>query len=169
MVDKSKGEQFSQIWMPKCDSFWVPNEIKSCNFQHIPHLWFCEASQNLSSFRQLFFQGKMLKNCQNSTLVFQHFSFGPPWKLWKKSCLNELKFWEASRNHKWSICWKFQLFISLGTQKESHVGIHIWENCSPLWTNWVTFVQCVAPHVEIFTEITYLERKFRRCRRRICA
>ena len=38
----------------------------------------------------------------------------------KKSCLNNLKFWEASRNHKWSICWKFQLSISLGTQKESH-------------------------------------------------
>ena len=26
-------------------------------------------------------KGKMLENCQNYTLVFQHFSFGPPWKL----------------------------------------------------------------------------------------
>ena len=32
----------------------------------------------------------------------------------KKSCLNKLKFWEASRNQKKSICWKFKLSISLG-------------------------------------------------------
>ena len=38
----------------------------------------------------------------------------------KKKLSNKLRFWEASRNHKWSICWKFQLSISLGTQKESH-------------------------------------------------
>ena len=80
-----KGEQDSQIWMPTRDSFWIPNEIHSWNFQHMHHIWFREASQNLSSFRQLFFhsfqggtKGKMLKNCQNYTLVFQHFSFGPP-------------------------------------------------------------------------------------------
>ena len=28
-----------------------------------------------------------------------------------KSCLIEFKFWEASENHKSSICWKFQLSI----------------------------------------------------------
>ena len=39
----------------------------------------------------------------------------------------------ASRNYKWSICWKFQLSILLGTQKVSHLGIHIWESCSPFW------------------------------------
>ena len=129
----NKGEQFSQIWMPTCDSFWVPNEIKSWNFQHMLHLWFREASQNLSSFRQLFFhsfkggtKGKILKNFQNYVYIgfSAFFLWSPPWKLWKKSCLNELKLWEASRNYKWSIYWKFQLSISLGTQKESHVGIH---------------------------------------------
>ena len=44
--------------------------------------------------------------------IFQHFSFGPPLETMKKSCLNELKFWEASRNQNWSICWKFQYSIS---------------------------------------------------------
>ena len=40
--------------------------------------FFCEASQNLSLFRQFFFhnfqggtKGKMLKNCHNYTLVFE--------------------------------------------------------------------------------------------------
>ena len=49
--------------------FWVPHEIESWNFQHMLDLWFSEASQNLSSFRQLFFhsfqrgtKGKKLKN-----------------------------------------------------------------------------------------------------------
>ena len=67
--------------------------------------------------------------------IFQNFSFGPPLETMKKSCLNELKFWEASRNHKWSVCWNFQLSNSLGTQKASHVGIHIWESCSPFWNS----------------------------------
>ena len=35
--------------------FWVPHEIESWNFQHMLDLWFSEASQNLSSFRQLLF------------------------------------------------------------------------------------------------------------------
>ena len=43
--------------------------------------------------------------------------WSPPWNNENKSCLNELKFWEASENHKSSICWKFQLSISCGTQK----------------------------------------------------
>ena len=50
---------------------------------------------------------------------FSIFPLVPPWKLWKKSCLNKLKFWEASRNQKRSICWKFKLSISLGTQKSA--------------------------------------------------
>ena len=41
-----------------------------------------------------------------------------PWKLWyKKSFLKELKFCEVSRNPKFSLCWKFQLSISLGSKK----------------------------------------------------
>ena len=52
-------------------------KIELWNFQDKLDLWFREASQNLSSFRQLFFhsfqggtKGKMLKNCQNYTLFF---------------------------------------------------------------------------------------------------
>ena len=45
------------------------------------------------------------------------FLWSPLGNYEKKSCLNKLKFWEASRNQKRSICWKFQLSISLGTQK----------------------------------------------------
>ena len=44
------------------------------------------------------------------------FPLAPPWKLWKKNCLKELKFCEVSENPKSSICWKFQLFISLGSK-----------------------------------------------------
>ena len=56
-------------------------KIELWNFQDEIELWFCEASQNLSSFRQLFFhifqggtKGKMLKN---QLAIFLHFSFGP--------------------------------------------------------------------------------------------
>ena len=55
----------------------------------------------------------------NISWFFSIFPLVPPWKLWKKSCLNKLKFWEASRNQKRSICWKFKLSISLGTQKSA--------------------------------------------------
>ena len=51
-------------------------------------------------------------------LVFEvFFLWSPLGNYEKKSCLNKLKFWEASRNQKRSICWKFQLSISLGRQK----------------------------------------------------
>ena len=51
----------------------------------------------------------------------------------KKSCLNKLKFWEASRNLKRSLCWKFQLSISLGTQKSSST-IQAWAKLNkPFW------------------------------------
>ena len=36
---------------------------------------------------------------KNYPMVFQHFSFGHSFKTMKKSCLNKLKFWEASRNN----------------------------------------------------------------------
>ena len=58
--------------------FWVPNEIDSWNFHHMLDLWFCEAFQNLSSFRQLnisLFQGNLQKNKQ--WIVFEFFPFGP--------------------------------------------------------------------------------------------
>ena len=87
-----KGEQFSQIWMPTCDSFWVPNEIKSWDFQHMIHLWFREASQNLSSFRQLFFhsfqggtKGKMLKKeCTIILAIFSAFFLWSPLGKYEK-------------------------------------------------------------------------------------
>ena len=119
--------------------FWVPNELDSWNFQHMLLFSFREASQNLSLFRQLFFhsfqggtKGKMLKNCHNYTLVFQHFSFGPPLEtMKKKSCINKLKFWEASRNQKRSICWKFKLSISLGTQKSAKTPLAVGKMIRP--------------------------------------
>ena len=66
-------------------------ELEYWNFQHMLDLWFREASQNLSSFRQLFFhsfqggtKGKMLKNQCIVLAIFQHFSFGPPLETMKK-------------------------------------------------------------------------------------
>ena len=87
---------------------------KAGNFHHVYVL-----HQFISEWKGLIIlpKGKMLKNCHNYTLVFQHFLFGPPLETMEKSCLNKLKFWEASRNPKRSICWKFQLSISLGRQK----------------------------------------------------
>ena len=76
----------------------------------------------MSSFRQHFFswfprgggdQRKNSEKIQKLYFVFSaFFPLVPPWKPWKKCCLNELKFWEASQNQKWSICWKFQYSIS---------------------------------------------------------
>ena len=46
-------------------------------------------------------------------MVFEFFfPLVPTWKLWKKSCLNKLKFWEVSEKHRSSICWKFQKNLS---------------------------------------------------------
>ena len=89
--------------------------------------------------RQLFFQsfqggakGKMLKNCQNYTLFFSvFFLWSPIGNHEKKSCLNRLKFWEASRNHKRSLSWKFQYSI-LKNAKTSHIPASISENPVPL-------------------------------------
>ena len=89
-------------------------------------LWFSEASQNLSSFRQLLFSlfHSILKSFASNFLLFPkekikktmrlggilNFSlWSPLWNNENKSCLNKLKFWQASENHKSSTCWKFQL------------------------------------------------------------
>ena len=66
--------------------------------------------------------GPKEKCWKNNVWLWQFFSIFPlvpPWKLWKKSCLNKLKFWEAPWNQKRSLCWKFKLSISLGTQKSA--------------------------------------------------
>ena len=49
----------------------------------------------------------------------------------KKSCLNKLKFWEASRNHKRSLSWKFQ-YSFLKNEETSHIPASISENPVPL-------------------------------------
>ena len=60
--------------------FWVPHEIKSCNFQNLLVFIFPETSQNLISFRQLLLslfllgtKGKNLKTpeiCQNDPYLW---------------------------------------------------------------------------------------------------
>ena len=62
--------------------------------------------------------------------IFQHFFFG---SHEKKSCLNKFKFWEASRNHKKSLSWKFQYSI-LKNAETSHILASISENPVPLST-----------------------------------
>ena len=63
---------------------------------------------------------------------FSIFPLVPPWKLWKKSCLNELKFWEASRNHKSSLPWKLHNSI-LKNAKTSQLSASISEEVVPLF------------------------------------
>ena len=88
-LHKFKSNQKDQIilalvWGILTD-FWVPHEIDSWNFQHMLDLWFSEASQNLSSFRQLLFlsfqrggpKGKIQKNNGWSLQGFWIFPFGP--------------------------------------------------------------------------------------------
>ena len=78
----------------------------------------------------------MQKNCQ---LVFQHFSFDPPSETLKKSCRNEFKFWEASRNHKSSSCWKFHNSI-LKNAKTSQLLASISEKVVPLYETLALYV-----------------------------
>ena len=52
------------------------------------------------------------------------FLWSPLGNFEKKSCLNKLKFREASRNQKRSICWKFQL--SLIGKAEIPIHYTIW-------------------------------------------
>ena len=60
------------------------------------------------------------------------------------------------RGFKWSICWKFQLSISLGTQKASLVGIHIWESCSPYWTCSRHVLPIESYHIQPVSDERYL-------------
>ena len=64
------------VWGILAD-FWIPHEIDSWNFQHMLDWWFSEASQNLSSFRQLLFslfhgetKGKNSKSLPRPSIVF---------------------------------------------------------------------------------------------------
>ena len=69
---------------------------------------------------------KKSKSLPRLSIVFLNFSL---WSPLNKSCLNELKFWEASENHKSSICWKFQLSISCGTQKSAKIPLPVVLSC----------------------------------------
>ena len=71
-------------------------------------------------------KGKSSKSLPRLFIVFLIFSlWSPLWNNRNKSCLNELKFWEASENHKSSICWKCQLSISCGTQKSAKIPLPV--------------------------------------------
>ena len=80
-------------------------------------------------------KGKMLKKTMYSYGNFSAFFLWSPLGNYEKnSCLNKLKFGEASQNQKRSICWKFKLSISLGTQK-SPSTIQAWAKLNkPFWS-----------------------------------
>ena len=48
----------------------------------------------------------------------------------RKSCLNELKFCEVSRNFKSNKCWKFQISIKYWVG-----AIHNWNSTKTIWTH----------------------------------
>ena len=93
-------------------------KIEYWNSQDKLLLWFYEKSQKLY------------------IVFFSIFPLVPHWKPWKKSCLNKLKFWEASRNHKRSLSWKFQYSI-LKNAETSHIPASISENPVPLFATYV--------------------------------
>ena len=72
-----KGNRILRYGCRRFDTFWVPDDIESCNFQNLLVFGFPETSQNLMSFRQLLFslfhggtKGKNLKTpeiCQKGT------------------------------------------------------------------------------------------------------
>ena len=76
-------------------------------------------------------EGPKEKCWKTNLQFFCIFSLVPPWKLWKKSCLNKLKFWEASWNHKPSSSWKFYNSI-LKNAKRSQLSASISEKVVPL-------------------------------------
>ena len=79
-------------------------------------------------------KGKIQNPCTDLSIVFLNFSlWSPLWNNENKSCLNELKFWEASENHKSSICWKFQLSISCRTQKSAKIPLPV---AKMIWSFW---------------------------------
>ena len=50
-----KGNRILRYGCQAFDTFWVPDDIESCNFQNLLIFGFHETSQNLMSFRQLLF------------------------------------------------------------------------------------------------------------------
>ena len=64
-----KGNRILRYGCRSFDTFWVPDDIKSCNFQNLIVFGFRETSQNLTSFRQvlfsLFHRGDQRKKSEN--------------------------------------------------------------------------------------------------------
>ena len=85
----------------------------------------------LDNFFFIVSKGDPRKNAEKP--MYSYGNFSAFWKLWKKSCLNKLKFWEASRNQKRSIYRKFKLSISLGTQKSAKTPLPGAKMIRPFW------------------------------------
>ena len=105
------------------------------------HYWFCEASQNLSSFKRLFFHsfqwGTKGKNAEKTMYSFGIFL---AFFLW-----SPLGNYEKNKSSKWaqilrgfskrSICWKFQYSISKNV-KSPPISGSSFSNRDPLFQIW---------------------------------
>ena len=106
------------------------------------YAWFIIFWAHLDNFYFHFF---IQNPCTDLSIVFLNFSlWSPLWNNENKSCLNELKFWEASENHKSSICWKFQLSILCGTQKSAKIPQPV---AKMIWSFWCLkwLFKCLEP------------------------
>ena len=69
----TKGNRILRYGCRTFDTFWVPDDIESCNFQNLLIFGFHETSQNLMSFRQLLFSlfhgGDQRKKSENPRKV----------------------------------------------------------------------------------------------------
>ena len=69
----TKGNRILRYGCRAFDTFWVPDDIESCNFQNLLIFGFHETSQNLMSFRQLLFSlfhgGDQRKKSENPRKV----------------------------------------------------------------------------------------------------
>ena len=76
------------------------------NFQHMLDFWVCEASQNLSSFRQLFFhsfqrtKGKIAEKLPKPYTVFSAFLLWSPLGNYEKQ---DRRYSEPQAHNKWKI------------------------------------------------------------------
>ena len=70
----------------------------------------------------------MLKNCPNYTFVFGFLYFWSPLGNYEKKLSKRTERSEVSENHKSSICWKFQVTISLGSEaSENQISTICWK------------------------------------------
>ena len=73
MSGLTKGNRILRYGCRAFDTFWVPDDIESCNFQNLLVFGFPETSQNLMSFRQLLFSlfhgGDQRKKSENPRKV----------------------------------------------------------------------------------------------------